>query len=241
LSTCLARLLARWSEYPQVADFELNERAGEWLDSTVLQWVCQHFRSIKRIRHLLYAAIDETYAGCKPPEAVCAVASWTVPGIICTYFDGLIEQALKERDRSFTVNRALQEGTDREQGKPLIVHLRGIWSDADTLVLTEEEHDQLWDRLTKIPPQVAALVHGAKGRSLLFLGIHPRDPLAHRLGAKLLDPRISKSVGPVYFVHPAPTAVDEAFWNNYNVEWIKANPDDIVHGLDAALRAEVKV
>jgi hypothetical protein len=236
----LARLLARTSEYPLHADFELNERAGEWMDTTVLQWVCQHFHSIKRIRHRLYATIDETYTSCQPPETLRVVASWNVPGFICTYFDGLIEQALKEHDRDFTVNRALQEGTATERGKPLLVHLRGSWSDIDTLVLTEEEHDQLWDRLTKIPPQVAALVHGAKLRSLLFLGIHPRDPLAHRLGAKLLDPRISKSVGPVYFVHPSPTPVDEAFWDNYRVEWIKADAGDVVHGLDAALRAEVQ-
>ena len=59
--------------------------------------------------------------------------------------------------------------------------MRGTWRDIDSLILTEEEHDLLWDRLNKIPSQVAALVHGAKDRSLLFLGIHPRDPLVHRL------------------------------------------------------------
>ncbi len=83
-------------------------------------------------------------------------------------------------------------------------------------------------------------MHGAKDRSLLFLGIHPRDPLVHRLGAKLLDARISKSVGPVYFVYPSPSPVDEAFWDKYGVEWIKADPDELVRALDAALRGEAR-
>jgi hypothetical protein len=236
----LARTLAERSNYPQPGDFELNERAGEWMDSTVLQWVCQHFLSLSKMRRRLYPTIDELYSGCEPPEALCLVAAWNAPGFICTHFDGLLELALKKPHPRFMVNRALQEGAEAEPGVPLLVHLRGTWRDNDSLILTEEEHDLLWDRLNKIPSQVAALVHGATDRSLLFLGIHPRDPLVHRLGAKLLDPRISKSVGSVYFVHPSPSAVDEAFWDKYGVEWITTDPDELVRALDAALCDEAK-
>ena len=177
----LARTLAARSNYPQPGDFELNERAGEWMDSIVLQWVCQHFLSLNKMRRRLYPTIDELYSSCEPPQALCSVASWNAPGFICTHFDGLLELALKGPHPRFIVNRALQEGTEAEPGVPLLVHLRGTWRDIDSLILTEEEHDLLWDRLNKIPSQVAALVHGAKDRSLLFLGIHPRDPLVHRL------------------------------------------------------------
>ena len=44
----------------------------------------------------------------------------------------------------------------------------------------------------------------------------------------------------MYFVYPSPSPVDEAFWDKYGVEWIKADPDELVRALDAALRGEAR-
>jgi hypothetical protein len=236
----LAQSLAQASDYPQREDFEICAKAGEWMDFYLLQWVCQHFQSLRRLQHKLYSTIEEAYTGMKPPAAYFAVAAWDVPGFICTYFDGMLALALKLLGKHPGILNAVDGKLNVAPDRPVLVHLRGIWTDTESLVLTEEDHDRLWDRMAKLPARVTDLLHGSAGRSLLFLGVHPRDPLAHRLCAKLLDRGISKRVGPVYFAHSDPTAVDEAYWCNYKVEWIRLTPDTVIQAIESALGQEAK-
>jgi hypothetical protein len=235
----LARHLARQCQYPRAGDFTLVEGAGEWMDFTLLQWVCQHFHSLRKIQHKLYDTIVDAYAQARPTPSLHAIVSWKVPGIICLHFDGMAHLAAKEAGKEVQPLNALDAKVAVKPGDTLLVHVRGTWTDTDTLILTEEEHDRLWDRLADLPSLVTDLVHATRGRSLLLLGVHPRDPLARRLCAKLLNPQVSGKVGPIFFACTEPTEVDEAYWGRIKaVEWIRAEPGALVAALDSALPHE---
>jgi hypothetical protein len=83
---------------------------------------------------------------------------------------------------------------------------------------------------------VAGLIHLGLGRSILFLGVSPRDALLRRLVDRLLPEGPSRTQGPIFFVCPGHSKVDEAYWRRYGVEWIDESPDVVVR----ALRAQVK-
>jgi hypothetical protein len=231
----LAHTLAELSHYPQMDDFALSERGGAWLDGFVLQWVCQHLSSQRKIRPQMLKTIKESFQRCRPPAAVRRVASWKVPGFICTYFDGLLAQAVLELGRKLQVVNALQDDAPADPTLPLLIHLRGTWRDERSLVLTEDRHNQLWDRLSQLPEWVSNLVQGDYGRSLLFLGVHPRDPLARRLCAKLINEETKLRVGPVYFACTAPTGADESYWDNFGVQWLRDDLETLVGTLATAL------
>ena len=67
--------------------------------------------------------------GRRPYEAM---AGWDVPGYICMYIDGLLEQALLQRGRRFVVldptSAAVAAG---EVDLPRLVHLCGTWRERD--------------------------------------------------------------------------------------------------------------
>ena len=237
----LARKLAERSAYPLLAaDFALVEQAGTWMDSLVLQWVCQHFNSLEEIQDQLFTAIEECFRPLKPSESLKALATWDVPGYLCTYFDGLLQQAIQEQSRVVQVLNAVQAATPPEPGVPLLVHLRGAWTDDRSLVLTEDEHNDLWDRIGNLPTHVTELVHASPGRSLLVLGAHPRDPLLRRLVSRLIPPETARRVGPVFFACERPTEADEAYWSRFKVQWLRDPLDRLIDALNAALGREVR-
>ncbi len=80
LAEQLAReaLFPRWScsSYPRPC-----RSAGVWL----LPAVCQHYER-KKERWKLLTAVQRAYKDFPPPPAICQIASWEVPGVICAYF-----------------------------------------------------------------------------------------------------------------------------------------------------------
>ena len=124
----------------------------------LFQWVCQHFRSQRKIRFKLFNIIQQSFRTQKPTPLFRSLAAWNTPGYICTYFDGLLQQALQESMRPVQVINSLSSQVAPEPGTTLLVHLRGHWSDPNSLVLTEEQHNALLDCLVTSRPYLARLV-----------------------------------------------------------------------------------
>ena len=232
----LLRTLAKATLFPECEDFDMIERGCGWLDSLVLRRVCQHIKSDDDYKFQLFQLIEEAFSQHIPPAPYLTMAGWDVPGYICLYIDGLLEQALTKLTKKFVV---LDKGATVlvEPALTRLVHLCGTWreNDENMLTLTERQHDALWDWLAKPPAWLQDLTQGS-GRTLLFLGSHPRDPLARRLASKLLDPSVTQRAGPVYFVHHGPTAADEAYWKDIKkVHWIDQSPAALIAAIDSSL------
>jgi hypothetical protein len=236
----LARILADASAYPALNDFDIVERAGEWLEGWLLRRVSQHFLSNQDIQHELFERIEKAFGPCEPTPPLLDITRWQVPGYICLYIDALLERALRERERSF-VALTLSAETPSARDVSRLVHLCGTWdkSDSDDFTLSEQQHDQLWDKLAKLPPWLSDLVHAESGRSLLILGAHPNDPLVRRLVAKLLDPKVSLRTGPIFFPNSGCSQVDRAYWTTQKVHWIDETPAAVISAINAILTPSV--
>jgi hypothetical protein len=231
----LAEKLGADSGYPIDADFQVSALAADWAEDLLLQRVCQHFQ-FARQPYLLIKAVRDAYRNAAPPLALEDLAALSAPGLIYTHFDGLMARAYGSLDHAVRVVNRVDEELQSEGEETLLVHLRGTVTDEASLVLTEQDHERLWNDLANLSSQVAGLIHLGLGRSILFLGVSPRDALLRRLVDRLLPEGPSRTQGPIFFVCPGHSKVDEAYWRRYGVEWIDESPDVVVR----ALRAQVK-
>jgi len=122
----LAEILARKSSYPRQEDFDLDNRAGEWIHTLLLQWVCQYYESKCR-RFQLIRAIQEIYRNAQPPPLLTAIAAWNVPGIFYCQFDGLMEASVAGKE-ILIVNDVGQK-LEIKLNTPLLINVRGSLSD----------------------------------------------------------------------------------------------------------------
>ena len=223
----LASDLAARFEYPRCADFELCESAGDWMDLLLLQWICQHHAAEhEKEFYLLAEAIQNAYGSVQPPDFLSRLAVWNVPGIFYLYFDGLLEAAFEKIQRPVRAMTSVAQPVP-PGSEPLLVQVRGSYRDADSLVLTERDHEKLWDQIGSMPKELVDLVRERGGRHLLFLGVNPRDPLVKRLTGKLLA---SRNVKRIFFVcHPGETA--DSYWGEFPVTWIEGELESVVGAL----------
>ena len=233
----LARRLAEQSNYPEMDDLSLAERAGEWLNLLILQRVCQHFEQERERYELTNAVLSARGARVEPPPVYEAIARWQhLPGLVCTYFDGLAELAFERQRRRFSAVHAVDERHEAamDPSLSLVVCLRGSAWNADSLVLTVQDHDGLWERMTRPNPEVTSLVTGKLGRCLLFLGVSPRDSWVRRFIRHLLPPS-ARNVGPAFFVGERVSGVDKASWEGlkekWKIHWIEEDPAEFVDAL----------
>jgi hypothetical protein len=205
-------------------------------DEDLLPRVCQLFEK-RNERYKLLLAVQRAYKDLQPPPLADTVASWDVPGLICLYFDGLIHAAMSRRGVGPRSIMAPEENLSGFKGEPLLLHLRGHYVDPDSLVLTERDHDQLYDRLGRISPAIAdVLVRKQIGMTALYLGVSPQNRLLRRLTNVLRSPRNRPgSCGPIYFVCRESDDIDEAYWRDYDVEWLRFEPIALVSALSSAL------
>lgn len=205
-------------------------------DEDLLPRVCQLFEK-RNERYKLLLAVQRAYKDLQPPPLADTVASWDVPGMVCLYFDGLIHAAMSRRGVGPRSIMAPEENLSGFKGEPLLLHLRGHYVDPDSLVLTERDHDQLYDRLGRISPAIAdVLVRKQIGMTALYLGVSPQNRLLRRLTNVLRSPRNRPgSCGPIYFVCRESDDIDEAYWRDYDVEWLRFEPIALVTALSSAL------
>jgi CHAT domain/SIR2-like domain len=212
----LARQLAQEACYPRMEYFQLSDVAAEETDVWLLPAVCQHYER-RNERWRLLTAVQKVYKGFPPPPAIEQVAGWNVPGIICAYFDGLLNAAMAKQGRPFRAIHSVDEKAAGLHDETLVVHVRGVYSEEDSLVLTERDHELLLDRMMCLSSQVSDLTRKSVGRSLLYVGVSPRDPLIRRLTRALRGN--GRNQGRMYFVSPDQLEGD-AYWDDYNVKWL---------------------
>jgi hypothetical protein len=233
----LAATLAGKFSYPRQQDLDLCEIAGDWMDLTVLQWICQfHMTQTRGASYKLTQAVQNTYKDSKPPALLSLIADWNAPGMFYLYFDGLLEEAFEKSKKPLRVVNAVDAPVPPGH-EPLLVHVRGTHKRADSLVLTEQDHDKLWDRIGRMTPEIAELVRGHIGRSPLFLGINPRDPLVKRLISKLLEQASRNTMGPVFFLC-RPGEKGDSYWEEFPVVWVEGDLENLILAVTQAVSQE---
>ncbi len=235
----LARRLAADPEclYPDTDDLEICLQAGEWMQNLALQWVCQHYQREQHFGDLL-ERLKTQYPVIACPDSIREIANWCVPAIFYTHFDGFL-QDVTESAIGGPPTTVLQRPDDKppfegRQTGPfprLLVLVRGTVRNEDSLVLTEDDHEQLGTRLAKMDPKVLDIVRGRPKRCVLFLGLHPRDHLAHQLAQCLLESGPRRKQDITYFACANPTAADNAYWSKYQVCWLDGSLLGLLNGI----------
>jgi hypothetical protein len=220
--------------YPCPEDIDLCEKAGDWMSAQLLQWVSQYHNLKQNGLGDLIDRIKEIYKQATPTKAIERLARWEVPAMFYTYFDGLLDERQRSGRSSFTntirrVDEAPAVDAAMVENQRLLVLVRGSIFD-NSFVLTETQNEKLISQIVRMNQQIANLAL-KPGRSVLFLGVSPRDFLVRQLGQKLLQP-ISDSVqGPIFFVCPRHSQVDDAYWKRFSVKWIEEDLEVVLPAL----------
>jgi hypothetical protein len=239
----LAKRLAGDAEfpYPERHELDLCKEQSPWMVTQVLQWICQHYLSVKG-RGELIDMIDRTFSAIQDavcPESIRQLGSWPVPLMFYTYYDGFLEKRATSREAPATVvltslDSKLPELCD---DKRVLVMACGCREWQDSLVLTEDDYEELWDRARNISEEVMDRVTGRTRVSVLFIGVNPRDPVIHCLGKRLLERKSRRrKQGPTYFIWQKPTAADTAYWQEFDVRWIEDDLERLLPLLTTASR-----
>ena len=206
-------------------DFELCQTAGEWLHGQLLQWVCQHYERQPGGLADLIQKIAKIYGTQPTPNLVRALVKWDVPALFYTFFDGLLDGCVTHGESRFTdIVYTLDEpraADSKRIGKDsLLILVRGSVANAKSLVLTESDHQRLTASIVKMEQEYEAIAKQV-GRCVLFMGVSPRDPLVRQLSYKLLESGRRRQ-GPTFFVSKEHTEVDDAYWAQFDVQWLRS-------------------
>jgi len=121
-----------------------------------------------------------------------------------TYFDGFLEGAVTRSESLlnrviYDVRKSLEGIVPAASTQRYLVLLRGSHTKTESLVLTEDDYEDLNEQVAKISPELAATDPG-DGRTLLFIGVHPRDPLVRLLKPAPARDRETAETRPAIFV-----------------------------------------
>src|SRR5262249_36954766 len=152
----------------------------------------------EKMRFDLIDAIRLWYENEEPSPTHLALASWRVPALFYTHFDGLMETAFQRRGRAPKIVYTLSDPPDLQQGELILVLVRGTLT-KDAMVLTEQDNEDLAAEIDRLPATIEQVTTAVMGRSLLLLGVNPRDEIVRKLARRLIRPR---NQGPAFFVCP---------------------------------------
>jgi hypothetical protein len=183
-------------------------------------------------RRSLIQKLRVAYQGLTPSQAVRDLALWSTPAIIHSFFDSLLEDAASAT--RFEILQTLDASAADKQSTALI-YLRGSLQKDSSLVLTEEDHEEQIEKIGHLPNRIADLMTREVGRSMLFLGVSPQDPLVRRMTSQLLAPVARKNRGAVYFVCSPAEAKLDAYWPRWDVQWIQHGLRDVLGAIQARL------
>lgn len=232
----------------QADEFDLSEidhwqSAGDWIHPEVLHRVCQYLQDVQQGRGALVEAIKTELSNYPCPTAFRRLSTWNVPVIFYTFIDGFIYDCAGPQQQDgpdTTILTRVEEQpvlAPRAPGYPVprvLALVRGTIRDEDSLVLTEEDNDDLVQRLGRMAAAVKARVTGLN-RSVLFLGLDPRDALARRLAQLLIETGPRRKQGPTYFVWPRVSPADKIFWQKYQTRWLNDDSGPLIERLTHAL------
>jgi len=226
----LARELAAQLDPPYPPDeLEAYRRSADRTSGEFLQAVCQIYQQARTIPKVI-EHISNTYSQLKAPQLLERLASWDVPGMFYTYFDGLLEQCIRQPNRPIIWRIEQLNNGEIVSQKPVIL-LRGSLKDPSSLVLTEYDHLRLLASVTNMPPGGRAIFRQLR-RSTLFLGLSPGDSLVRQMSQTFLEPGGGRSrlQETSFFVCPLRDRrpVDIAFWGEFELEWLDGELEQIL-------------
>lgn len=215
--------------YPRARDLEfVNASSGsEWVQTLVMQWVCQYHSQQDGGWAKLASEICSLYEKVEAPEVLHRIADLKVPGLFYTWFDGLIHacvqrgrSALSEVITELTPSGMESSSRDRER-RPLVLP-RGSIHNPGSLVITENDHERLAASIARMPSELRAITRRKFPCSVLFIGLNPREPLVRQLCQVLLDTNTTgrRVQGPTYFLCSSDEVADQAYWAQYETTWL---------------------
>ena len=229
----LAERLARECGYPWEQEFAVKSCTEDWHAGLLLPWVCQHYQRIQK-RYALIRSLDEAYTGAETPPLFRSLTRLGMPGIVYTNFDGLVEKAFQESNIPVQTVAAVDQRFESDGTPTVLMCPRGLLRFKDSLILTEEDHEKLYERVARWDPVLRDRMRGQVGRSTLFLGVSPRDELVRRIAGQLLAAGEDRMQGPTFFFCNYHSIGDDAYWSKYDVRWINYDIHDfseILRGL----------
>jgi hypothetical protein len=220
-------------------DFELCQTAGEWMHGQLLQWVCQHYERQPGGLADLIQKIAKIYGDQPTPSLVQALARWEVPALFYTFFDGLLDGCATHggscfTDIVYTLDEPRAADSKRIGKDSLLILVRGSLAHPKSLVLTESDHQRLTASIVKMEQEYEAVAKQV-GRCLLFLGVSPRDPLMRQLSYKLLESGRRRQ-GPTFFVSKNHSEVDDAYWQQFDIQWLDLDLEELIPAVLEASR-----
>jgi hypothetical protein len=226
-------------EYPRKDDFALCERAGEWMNAQLLQWVSQYYEKLSKGRGELIDEIQRHYSATPAPEVIGAISRWKVPLLFYTHFDGYLEECVLKGESwlqnvVYEFDKPLASTESRASGPRSLVLLRSSYQKTDvSFALTEDDHDELLGRIARLHPTIRDTPR-RPSHCVLFLEVSPRDPVIRQLSQQILESGSRRAQGPTFFAWPNPDDVDRAYWEKYNVEWLHAGTSALVRLISEA-------
>jgi hypothetical protein len=172
---------------------------------------------------LLIKAIELAYSGAEPPPLLRLLARFDVPGIVYMPFVGLAEVAFSGRPKSPQTITGIEQQSSSDITGTVLMCPKGTLRQKNSLILTEEDHELLYERLSRLSPVLRDHLRGGVGRSALFVGVSPRDELARRVASQVLEAGENRIQGPTFFVAGYHSMADDAYWDKYRVRWISCD------------------
>jgi hypothetical protein len=189
------------------------------LSEIAFECVAEHYAAVKK-RFKLIEMVRAICTRQSPVAVHLDIAAWGAPALFYVHFDGLMEAAYQQRQRIPTTVYRLTAPADARQGDMLIL-VRGTINDTSSLILTEREREGLEFAIDNLPASIEQITTREIGRSVVLLGVSPRDPVVRRLAKKLITPRANQDTS--FFISADFTEADEAYWSFLGIRWIRAD------------------
>ena len=233
-----------FGNYPNEADLELGRNVTpttEWMQSVVLQWVCQHHGRTPKEWRKLAEKIGQEYQRFQCPTLLRNLAQVPFPALFYTWFDGWLQQCvlrggpgLNEVITRISEARESMSEQHEQQLRPLVL-LRGSFKDPPTMVFTEDNHDKLFADISNMRADLLEVTRRYEA-SVLFIGLNPREPLVRKLCQTLLvsNRTTQRMQGQTFFLCPDERTADKAYWDQFETQWVV---DEIEPFLDKVIEA----
>lgn len=182
---------------------------------------------IQQLREIVDASRD-----CSP-SVFRVIARLPFKTIVSTNFDGLLEREMTRQHISYSLVLGNEDVAYLDDSKPLIVKLRGWVEVPSSIIITEDDHLQFFQRFSAISLVIRALF---ATKTLLFVGYDLSDPNFRQMYVEIMA-SVDRHRRKAYAVQGAPRAYEVRAWSNRNLEVICGTPLDFLTDLAARLDA----
>lgn len=189
-------------------------------------------------RHALIKTLIDEYSlfDATPPRAYQLIAELPFPVIVSTSYDQLIEKALMIFSQEpYHIVIGDSEIPYQSTTKRLLVKLFGSIEQPDSLIVTEQDHINIFE---KLPTLSMVIQYHFATKTLLFLGFDLQDEFFRRFYSSSIL-RVDRHRRRAYAIMRDLSPLAKALWANQNIEMIIAEPAEFLSTLKASTKATV--